>query len=559
MPLQKSFSDQNHSAKSKVWQMPLLFKWHLTHFKQQYRAQWSRNKSFQGPQPDKTIPRPLQEKPPIPVSAATKNKLSNFQFHGLPSDGNNTKTVISLPSDEEKENEGSNTEKANSMPRGFPEIASPEQLRLPETASKDVPTTPAGRLALTDLIGMGDVRRAVQTISPDERIEWNHEKDMMPGSGSAFGGVRRARKRARSSSPTGSPSAQNSPHLNHEFESISIHPQVDPGSELWGRYSLNGSNAPTQQGPSIPALAHLMHTSSPQPSREGVTPRSASGFRRANSCGNQFPKRRRVGGYEGDDVFAESATIGPSKLAVLIERVQEGLTPKKPSVWTMSSKSFDTSINQPSPDIEGSKSVDENRVEDPKAAHEPCPSRAEVDKPKKETIVTAQEPNNDISGSSDYGEFDDDELDESLMEILVEGSETAPQVPPNLRSQAFDKASDRYGQPPQLKVSESFELGTFKAEPDEFDDSDEDLFAVDLENIASQFDTKTHGKSNDVSVGWAGASEQRKPLVRAKSESEDEFGDGGLDDLDFEAAEATATQSIQQTANSLLPVGTRFP
>src|ERR1700693_1385813 len=75
-----------------------------TLFKQQHRPQWSRNKSFQGPQPNKPSPKPLQEKPPIPVSTATKNKLSNFQFHGPPNDGNNTKAVISLLSDDEKEN-----------------------------------------------------------------------------------------------------------------------------------------------------------------------------------------------------------------------------------------------------------------------------------------------------------------------------------------------------------------------------------------------------------------------------------------------------------------------
>lgn len=492
------------------------------------------------------------------MSTATKNKLSNFQFHGLPNAGNDTKAVISLLSDDEKENEGAKQENSDEMPREHPKNGSPEQSKLPKPAPKDVPTTPASRLALKDLIGMGDIRRAVQNISPDERIEWNHEKDMIPGSGSAVG-IRRARKRARSSSPTGSPSAQASPQFNPKFETMN--PQVDPGSELWGRYSLNGSNAPTPQGPSIPALAHLMHTSSPQPSKEGVTPRSVSGFRRANSCGNQFPKRRRVGGCEGDDVFTESATIGPSKLAVLIEKVQEGLTqPKEPPMSTASStsNSFHTPLDQPSAHVEDVKSVDHNPPEEPKAAPEPCLPRTELFKAKTEPIVTPQSAKIEKSGSSDYGEFDDDELDDTLMEIFVEGA--APtHVPSNLPQRAVHQAQDRYKPPPQVKAAESFESGTLKAESDEFDDSDEDLFAADLENIASQFDTKTYGKSKTILVGGAGVSGQRKPLARTKSESEDEFGDGGLDDLDFETAEATATQSIQQTANSLLPVRTRFP
>jgi hypothetical protein len=510
---------------------------------QQHRPQWSRNKSFQGQQPNNPNSKPLQEKPPIPVSTATKNKLNSFQRTDVPNDGNSNKAVISLLSDDEKENEGARKDKAIGMPTAKPKNASPKQPQLLNPAAKDVPTTPAGRLALGDLIGMGDVRRAVQDISPDERIEWNHEKDMIPGSGSAFGGIRRARKRARSSSPLGSPSGKASPHFGAKCESIN--PQVDPGSELWGRYSLNGSNAPTPQGPSIPALAHLMHTSSPQPSKDGVTPRLVPGFRRANSCGNQFPKRRRIGGIEGDDVFTESATIGPSKLAVLIERVQEGLAlPKQYSTSTSSSNASYTSLDRPSPNTEKAKSVhDSNEKIEP--ASETLPGRIEAVEPTRESIITPQSPKNGSSGSSDYGEFDDDELDESLMEILVEAPTPIPKVASN--------------PPPNMRAVDSFESTTLKAESEEFDDSDEDLFAADLESIASQFDKNAQEKIKIVSVVPAGTGGQRKPLTRVKSESEDEFGDGGLDDVDFEAAEATATQSIQQTANSLFPVRTRFP
>jgi DNA replication ATP-dependent helicase Dna2 len=514
---------------------------------QQHRPQWSRNKSFPGPHPNKANAKPVQEKPPLPVSTATKNRLSNFQFGGRPSEEITTKAVISLLSDDEKENEGTRGGKVGEMLQENARNASPEQPKLSDPAMKDVPTTPAGRLALTDLIGMGDVRRAVQTISPDERIEWNHEKDMAPGSASSFGGIRKARKRVRSSSPTGSPMAQASPHFNPKLESIN--PQVDPGSELWGRYSLNGSNAPTPQGPSIPALAHLMHTSSPQPSREGVMPRSAAGFRRANSCGNQFPKRRRVGGSDGDDVFTESATIGPSKLAVLIERVQEGLVQpqKQPPISTASSSFHAPPDRSPLP-VEDRKPVDDF-----------------VEEMETEIAVNPEPPQVRMPNSSDFGEFDDDELDETLLAVFVEG--TQPHVsahpilklPPDPPQQALHSVQARY-KPPQEKAFESFESSTFQAESDEFDDSDEDLFTANLENIASQFDTASDGKSDisSAAVRRAGASEQLKTVGKLKTESEDEFGDDGLDDSDLEFAEATATQSIQRTANSLIPVRTRF-
>jgi len=522
---------------------------------QQHRPQWSRNKSFQGPQPNNPNSKPLQEKPPVPVSTATKNKLSTFQFHGQPSDGNATKAkaVISLLSDDEKENGGARKKRADEMPRDVRKSASPELPKLPEPAQKDVPTTPAGRLALKDLIGMGDIRREVQNISPEERIEWNHEKDMIPGSGSGIGGIRRARKRARSSSPTGSPSAQASPHF---FESTN--PKVDPGSELWGRYSLNGSNAPTPQGPSIPALAHLMHTSSPQPSKEGATPRSAPGFRRANSCGNQFPKRRRVGGSEGDDVFTESATIGPSKLAVLIERVQEGLAPKQSQASITSSSCLQSLVDRPPLHIEDVEKVGCNDQDEFETALGRRSQKIEAAKSETSLSVAPEAVKAEIPESSDYGDFDDDELDESLMEIMVEDTTTTPQIHPNLTSQTHPAKSQSKPHP-RPKVAKSFESGTLKAESDEFDESDEDLFAADLENIASQFDTKARGENKTISAGETGALGQRKPLARTKSESEDEFGDCGLDDLDFEAAEATATQAIQKTTNSLLPVRTRFP
>ena len=460
--------------------------------------------------------------------------------------------MISLLSDDEKENGGANKKKADEVPRDIPKSASPELPKLPEQAPKDIPTTPAGRLALKDLIGMGDIRREVQNISPEERIEWNHEKDMLPGSGSDIGGIRRARKRARSSSPTGSPLAQTTPHF---FESAN--PKVDPGSELWGRYSLNGSNAPTPQGPSIPALAHLMHTSSPQPSKEGMTPRSAPGFRRANSCGNQFPKRRRVGGSEGDDVFTESATIGPSKLAVLIERVQEGLAPKQLPVSTASSSSHQSSIDRPSLHIEDVRKGDCNDHEESKAASQWQPQKLEAGKQKSSLHAAPQAVKVAMPYSSDDGEFDDDDLDKSLMEMAVETTST-PQIHTNPVLQNHPGSTNP--KPPlRPNAAQSFESLRLKAESDEFDDSDEDLFAADLENIASQFDTKAHGKCKTLLAGVGGALEPRKPLARTKSESEDEFGDCGLDDLDFEAAEATATQAMQKTTRSLLPVRTRFP
>jgi hypothetical protein len=315
-------------------------------------------------------------------------------------------------------------------------------------------------------------------------------------------------------------------------------------------------------------LVHLIHTSSPQPSKEGVTPRSAAGFRRANSCGNQFPKRRRVGGSDGDDVFTESATIGPSKLAVLIERVQEGLAkPKNPPRSTASSSSFHTPPGRPQSLVEDGNHVDYKCgkvVEKPLT--EPCLLKNEAVRMGTGSNVRPQPPQVANSNSSDYGEFEDDELDVTLLEVFVDGAtpqvfaRSVPKLPPKPPQQDHSVQA-RCKPPAQGEASETFESGTLQAESDEYDDSDEDLFTADFENIASQFETKANGMSEVLSaaVGRAGNPEQLKPVGKLKSESEDEFGDDGLDDSDFETAEATATQSMQQTANGLSSVRTRFP
>ncbi len=437
--------------------------------------------------------------------------------------------------------------------------ASQEKESLPGSARKNAPSTPASRLALPDLIGMGDVIMRAQQISPDERIEWDLQEH---NAASPFCGIKKARKRARSSSPVGS-----SP-------SMAPGAQVDPGSELWGRYSLNGSNVPTPQGSAVPALSYIMHISSPQPLKERMTPRSGASLRRANSCGNQFPKRRRVVGPDSDDVFTESAAIGPSKLSVLIEMVQEGLTqPQRPIATSRPSSPSHPSLRRYVPNADscteiGSPVEQNSQQESPTPINHPA--FEEVRRVSKQPPECIGEPSQqDKSNSSDYGDFDDDELDASLLEVFdtdakvdtFKGPQSPPsKVPPDRRSALHrEDFSAPTSTTTTLKTSRSFDSSTLKADPDEFDDSDEEMFLVDLENIASQFDEKSAGL--DISVGRAADRDMvpSRQVEAARPESDDEFGDDGLNDIDFEAAEATATQSIQQTANSFIPVRTRYP
>jgi len=422
---------------------------------------------------------------------------------------------------------------------------------LSDTSRKDVPTTPSGRLALPDLIGMGDIRRAVQDVSPEDRIEWDQH------SVGSSGRIKRARKRARSSSPIPSP-AKTPGRFNKKGESL--HPPVDPGSELWGRYSLNGSNAPTPQGPTIPALAHIMHTSSPQPCKEKAAPRSAVSLRRAKSCGIQFPKRRRVGGPDEDDVFTESVNLGPSKISVLIERVQEGLA--QPKQEYTETKSSDLHLPRET-HFDGGESrapVGQISLEMGTAAQNQSIGDESHPQPKSDMIPNPPPVRSD---SSDYGDFDDDELDDETLLNAITKSEVPIYIPPNKPTlevppdpppEMLPSAKVELRRPLSVKDSKTLETSTFKTGDDEFDDLDEDLLAADLEDMVAKFDDQNPTEAKVSSIN-----KPRKDVTVSKADSDDEFGDDGLDDLDFEVAQAAATQSIQQTANSLLPVRTRLP
>ena len=463
--------------------------------------------------------------------------------------------MIDLLSDNEKENRDA----AKSLPviaaSVVPEPRDAEEnLRKSTEAtmstvpSKEFPSTPAAKLALPDLIGMGDVRRTIHDISPEDRLEWDQKMD----------GIPKTKKRARSSSPISSPAARTPGPLNKKAESLLL--PADPGSELWGRYSLNGSNAPTPQGLAIPALAHLMCTSSPQPAREETTPRSTGVFRRANSCGNQFPKRRRIGGPADDDIFTESAGIGQSRLSVMIERLQEGLGPRNlPSESELLDFSTVTVKSRVRDDrhCTSIQSVQQDLSKGTEASNQPLVSE----------IIPALEEIQNLppvrSDGSDYGEFDDNELDdEALLKVITKSgvSQSTPShapkpiVPPDPPPEVLG-SSVRVESLLVLSQheSQSPECSTLRVNNDEFDDSDEDLFTIDLEDIVAKFDDYHPSGAKLASV-----EKPRDGMAVKDTDSEDEFGDGSLDDVDFEVAEAAATQSIQQTANSLLTVRTKF-
>jgi len=344
---------------------------------------------------------------------------------------------------------------------------------------------------------------------------------------------------------------------------------VDPGSELWGRYSLNGSSTATPRSAAIPALAHIIYTSSPQ-AKDGGTPRSVGGFRRTNSCGSQFPKRRRVGGSEEDDVFTESVSLGPSKLSVLIERVQEGLSQPKPSPV----------------EHEKSDSILRGKIKFPINGNRPTQQPQQhmvTPKVNNGFALDTKRPQNSPAGDSngsDYGDFDDEELgDASMLDALVvkpqlpvvhTSKHSRAKLPPDPPPQKAGSSAGVNYRPPHPPVAriplanfvvKAVESKKSRVEADEFDDSDEELFAAVTDDMVANLGTQSQAY-NAQHVSKVSGSSISQRGVALKSESDDEFGDDGLDgldDSDFQVVELAATQSIQLTSSSLQPVRTRYP
>ncbi|KAI1741572.1 hypothetical protein F4680DRAFT_69069 [Xylaria scruposa] len=265
MPLQKSFSEQNGSSKT--------------------RQRWHKSNTHSGISLPNTRSRPLER-----VADATKHKLNAFNF--------------CPPADE-------------------PDAAEPLKRALVDENDHPVKhdasapshlSTPVSRLDWQDLIGDPDAKKEDKDASPQEKIEWDTRHK--PAYGVSPMPRKRGSKRARSSSPVSSPTAacskSRTPAVNVRKLSAALKsPRADPSIELWDRFSLSGSTTNTPLGAANPALANFMVSSSPQPKSGGVG-RGEAGLRRAISCGTNWPKRRRVERSETAPALSVAVEESPS-------------------------------------------------------------------------------------------------------------------------------------------------------------------------------------------------------------------------------------------------------
>ncbi|CVK97331.1 related to DNA helicase [Fusarium proliferatum] len=464
MPLQKSYSDQVGRTK---------------------RLPWQRSRS--NPVQQTPRPRALQ-----PVSEVTKNKLNKFQYH---------------PSNSESATESTENDQNVSNNR----------------TKDDTTTTPATRLTWQELLEPAGGTEDDTTTSPNDRLLWDNRQDTlyMPALSPMLN--RKGRKRARSSSPVSSPVADksNTPSVNvRKLAQALKSPHADPTLELWDRYSLNGiDNAGSPLGLANPALAQLMVSSSPRPSKPTA---GESNLRRAISCGLNWPKRRRVErSTSGSRLSTEMEEMEASKSSMvnaLLDTVTSSIngpsdepreepqdapespSPKKRRIYTTSSGS---------PRLSKTQARSQTPAQHPAQQHVQVPARPPVQLP-------PPEPASSDYGDDDFDEFDDDTIMQLEASINTTQLETNPQ--PDVAVAENNPVSEIEHKTP----------GRFDRKLDEFDDLDDDFFdeAEDLITADSQ------------QVSQA-------PAATELDDLDDEFGDAFDGDFDFEAVELAATQAAQ--------------
>ncbi|KAI5242265.1 hypothetical protein E4T43_04977 [Aureobasidium subglaciale] len=262
-------------------------------------------------------PAALPTKPPSQPSTETNSKLKAFEFARHPDKENGNTTILaSAPLSQDKQAQ------APSSP-------------IKTVQDKPLPSTPAMRLPLADLIGNAEdaLRRPTpQEESPVEEIGWianSSHPDLTP---------RQRRQRPQSSSPVNS--SQNDPSDLPDAnlpQSAFKTPRADPAADLWTRYATGRNPDDTPIEKRIPSFAHLMNDSSPR-SAPRTPGGSVGGLRRWASCGLEFPssrvKRRRVNGIFRDNNNNNNNPQDPSvakplsRVGMLVEKVQESLAHK---------------------------------------------------------------------------------------------------------------------------------------------------------------------------------------------------------------------------------------
>ncbi|KAI5866119.1 hypothetical protein GGS23DRAFT_370470 [Durotheca rogersii] len=398
--------------------------------------------------------------------------------------------------------------------------------------------TPMSRLSWQDLVGIPESKEqeGVGEASPNEKIGWDAREDIRNGLKlSPVMPRKRGKKRARSSSPVSSPASNSKtrpPTVNVEKLSRALKsPHADPALELWDRFSLSGSISAASGGAASPSLAQIMISSSPQPARS----LGESGLRRAISCGENWPKRRRMDRVEAVkqvEVAIDKIPSGHSKSSMVNDLLQ--------SVTGEINKSMVLKARQAASPKKKQSTAPEPRSPTRQVSPLKLQTPPSTKKMAQEMVGKRLETTSDAA--SDYGDddFDDDEL-MGLDVTIYEPRKECEQLPPLPTDTG--QVADRQ------RVSQENELSD-----DEFADIDDEVFAA-AEDLIARIDSNRPPKNAHAPL-QPSIDAQRRPAAVADNLAEDLYGDDFGGDFDFEAAEIAATQSIslKKTSGPLSPV-----
>ena len=497
------------------------------------------------------------------MSAESLSKLQKFQYRPQ------TQTTMSAvnthqPMDNEKENTHVHGKVTTANVDATPNHQFLSQKSAKE-GSRECPQTPVGRLPLAELIAGGEDKRHERLdFTPMERVLWSHSQQKISGKSSPKNSVSgKGAKRARSSSPIHSPH-DDKIRLAGADQSLDLQPlqtylktpQVDPANELWTRYSMRTRF----DGHSNEALASLLPSSSPQTPARHFRGRELGGLRRSYSCGIEWPtsisKRRKVlCNTKVNDALSstdpEKRAEGNAKMSrvrLLVEEIQyrlirpekyededaSGLTDSSP---LPSIAKFNKARPTTSPLCESKSDSSRHCVSDQAASS-----------------VSYRE------GSSD---FDDDELDFSMLQTICEkGEPDSTIVAPVTVSTVQKSSQDENGVLQKRDILDStratkgltkaslsphkgaefqvMPIQSCKSGPpslsqeamlkeNEFDDG-HSYSSARLEDFLAQYDTNSQGHSHNVqsTIRQVGLAKSGPPKSGSEEKSDDEF------DNDFE-------------------------
>lgn len=377
-------------------------------------------------------------------------------------------------------------------------------------------------------MGAADAENHDEDTSPNERLLWHNDYDLAANNISPLVS-RRGKKRARSSSPVSSSPASRTPAVNvKRLKQALKSPNADPALDLWDRFAVNGPDTKSTLGTTNPALAHLMVSSSPRPTKDGTSSSGEGSLRRAISCGSQWPKRRQA-----TEAMPQSDPARNNKDA------------SKLSMVTALLQTVNGEINK-------TEEVDEEDIESE------SPLTRKQRSPRKPRVSTSSHGISQVlkaglpvpsvysvSGSqvqdsraimSDYedDDFEDSTIWEELDASLLSGQVEAGSSP----------SADKTVAPE--RVVSSRQQGSLD---EDFGDLDDDVFVAAEELIAEGEPKQTvHSKPDPAA--------KTVHLDGDTEEADDAYGDDFGGDFDFAAAELAATQSVGQPTSSLFPVRT---